>query len=130
MVWLGLGVRSTAATGVHDASSRSHALLRIHVQRPDLTAEGGELLEGSLTLVDLAGSEHRIDSMYCQPSPLRRHLGHCGQVPRQGAAEGDGQDQRVAHGPQGLHPPARAGPAAQPPVPQEQTYPGPQGELT
>jgi len=63
MIQMGLGVRSTAATGVHDASSRSHALLLLHVQRPDLTPEGEELLEGSLTLVDLAGSEHRIDSM-------------------------------------------------------------------
>ena len=26
-------VRATAATGVHDASSRSHAMCRVHVQR-------------------------------------------------------------------------------------------------
>ena len=63
------------ATGVHDASSRSHAVLKIYVQRHDLTRRRREssssssssadgLIEGTLTLVDLAGSEHRIDSMY------------------------------------------------------------------
>ena len=56
------GCRATAATGVHDASSRTHAILRIYIQRagpvPHTTTEG------VLTLVDLAGSEHRIDSMY------------------------------------------------------------------
>lgn len=45
------GLRATAATGVHDRSSRSHALCRIEL-------EGGN----ALTLVDLAGSERRIDS--------------------------------------------------------------------
>jgi kinesin family protein 2/24 len=44
-------LRATAATGVHDHSSRSHAICRI------------EMCAGnSLTLVDLAGSEHRIHS--------------------------------------------------------------------
>lgn len=56
----GLNIRTTAATGVHDASSRSHALLRIYITRNDLDS----MKEGALTLVDLAGSEHRIDSMY------------------------------------------------------------------
>ena len=54
----GKGVRATAATGVHDASSRSHAIFRLNVQRAG--ASPGEV--GSLTLVDLAGSEQRIDS--------------------------------------------------------------------
>lgn len=68
-----MNVRTTAATGVHDASSRSHAILRIYIQRNDLNhsdnssfnneAGGAELIEGTLTLVDLAGSEHKIDSM-------------------------------------------------------------------
>merc|ERR1719422_813210 len=49
-------LRATAATGVNDQSSRSHALLRAFV----LDEDGRE---GILTLVDLAGSEHRIDSM-------------------------------------------------------------------
>ena len=68
----GCGCRATAATGVHDSSSRTHAILRIYIQRPSTTS-GGDLglsmggsntIEGVLTLVDLAGSEHRIDSMY------------------------------------------------------------------
>lgn len=72
----GLNIRTTAATGVHDASSRSHAILKIYIQRSDKnrnTAVGGgggggnnngkDVTEGTLTLVDLAGSEHRIDSM-------------------------------------------------------------------
>eukprot|EP00962_Isochrysis_galbana_P001553 scaffold400_cov125-Isochrysis_galbana.AAC.2 len=54
----GTGVRATAATGVHDASSRSHAIFRLSVQRA--SAAAGDA--GSLTLVDLAGSEQRIDS--------------------------------------------------------------------
>lgn len=57
----GLHIRTTAATGVHDTSSRSHAILRIYIQRYDL--KDGQCVEGTLTLVDLAGSEHKIDSM-------------------------------------------------------------------
>ena len=57
--------------GVHDQSSRSHAILRVYIQRHDMrSAEVSTMLgakppvvEGVLTLVDLAGSEHRIDSM-------------------------------------------------------------------
>lgn len=61
-----LNIRTTAATGVHDQSSRSHAVLKIYIQRNDKRIKGGngrETVEGTLTLVDLAGSEHRIDSM-------------------------------------------------------------------
>lgn len=53
-----ISIRATEATGVHDSSSRSHAILRIYMQMP------GEDREGVLTLVDLAGSEQSIDSMY------------------------------------------------------------------
>jgi len=38
-VRFGSGVRSTSATGVHDASSRSHAILRIYVRRKNDTQE-------------------------------------------------------------------------------------------
>jgi hypothetical protein len=58
----GLNIRTTAATGVHDSSSRSHAMLRIFINRTDIS-DCGAITEGTLTLVDLAGSEHRIDSM-------------------------------------------------------------------
>ena len=58
MINHGCKIRTTAATGVHDASSRSHAILRIYIQDDDRSTEG------VLTLVDLAGSEHRIDSMH------------------------------------------------------------------
>jgi kinesin family protein 2/24 len=66
MIQCGVAVRSTAATGVHDASSRSHALLRIYIQRNDdvKNDNNDSSTEGTLTLVDLAGSEHRIDSMF------------------------------------------------------------------
>ena len=67
----GFAVRTTAATGVHDASSRSHAVLRVYVRGSGGGGEeaaaggaasgrdgGGEAEdEGVLTLVDLAGSE-------------------------------------------------------------------------
>jgi len=63
----GQGIRATAATGVHDASSRSHSVLRIFMH-PDYASsraiESEPWQEGVLTLVDLAGSEHKIDSMY------------------------------------------------------------------
>jgi hypothetical protein len=80
MIQFARNIRTTAATGVHDASSRSHAILRIYIQRQietkpedkgkklslsDLNMnDSDKYLEGTLTLVDLAGSEHRIDSMY------------------------------------------------------------------
>jgi kinesin family protein 2/24 len=47
-------LRTTAETGVHAQSSRSHLVVRVFVQ----TGKA----EGLLTLVDLAGSETRIDS--------------------------------------------------------------------
>jgi hypothetical protein len=60
----GINIRLTAATGVHDASSRSHAILKIYINRNDRKGiDGSGKTEGTLTLVDLAGSEHRIDSM-------------------------------------------------------------------
>lgn len=79
MVRHGFSVRSTSATGVHGASSRSHAILRVYIYAGDslahecdygtrvadaVDADGLLSVEGVLTLVDLAGSEHRIDSMH------------------------------------------------------------------
>lgn len=63
-------LRATAATGVHDQSSRSHALCRVFVEQlPNQedsiqcsTKETACAIEGSLTLVDLAGTEHRVDN--------------------------------------------------------------------
>ena len=57
MIQHGVSIRSTEATGVHNSSSRSHAILRIYIRQ-------GQDREGCLTLVDLAGSEQNIDSMY------------------------------------------------------------------
>ena len=63
-------MRAHTHTGVHDASSRSHAVLRVYIHDTRAVEERGDLLdvdgeaEGVLTLVDLAGSEHRIDSMH------------------------------------------------------------------
>ncbi|RYY83331.1 hypothetical protein EON63_11485 [archaeon] len=48
---------------MHDGSSRSHAIVRIFIQRHDLQNTSADYIEGALTLVDLAGSEHKIDSM-------------------------------------------------------------------
>ncbi|CAE8677169.1 unnamed protein product [Polarella glacialis] len=59
LIDLATKLRATAATGVHDQSSRSHAICRIFVEGDG--AGDGEA-EGSITLVDLAGSEHRIDN--------------------------------------------------------------------
>ena len=85
-----ISIRSTSATGVHDASSRSHAILRIYIAQPPVDMEPGEKMlrrdqflpipppqinEGVLTLVDLAGSEQSIDSMY-----------HTAELRKEGAA--------------------------------------------
>eukprot|EP01041_Mallomonas_annulata_P007601 gene7601-15574_t len=68
MILHGCSVRSTAATGVHDSSSRSHAILRIYINTTEsLSSYPGQPevgVEGVLTLVDLAGSEYNIDSAY------------------------------------------------------------------
>lgn len=58
MIQHGVSIRSTEETGVHNSSSRSHAILHIYFNFPDNDREG------CLTLVDLAGSEQSIDSMY------------------------------------------------------------------
>lgn len=67
LIDLAAKLRATAATGVHDQSSRSHALCRIFVDGAAADAEG------CLTLVDLAGSEHRIDN--AEHNPERRKEG-------------------------------------------------------
>jgi kinesin family protein 2/24 len=76
LVLFGQDVRATSATGVHDASSRSHSLLRLYVY-PPAPSQSDELAsaEGVLNLIDLAGSEHRIDSMY-HNAERRREGGH------------------------------------------------------
>ena len=38
MIRHGMGIRTTAATGVHDGSSRSHAILRVYIHRNDAEA--------------------------------------------------------------------------------------------
>ena len=65
-------LRATEATGVHDHSSRSHAVCRIYVADHGGGGGGGGG-EGLLQLVDLAGSEHRIDS--AEHSAARRKEG-------------------------------------------------------
>eukprot|EP01046_Picozoa_sp_COSAG06_P004341 COSAG06_NODE_181_length_20926_cov_7.590051_4_plen_739_part_00 len=49
--------RATCSTGVHDQSSRSHAVCRVSIRRPNQA-------DGMFTMVDLAGSERSKDSMY------------------------------------------------------------------
>ena len=53
--------RATAATGVHDQSSRSHAFLRISIKGS----------EAQLLLIDLAGSERSKDSLYHSTERLK-----------------------------------------------------------
>ena len=60
LLQFGLAGRATDATGVHDASSRSHAVLLLHIPVPR-----GEVL---LVLADLAGTEMAIDSAVGQPA--------------------------------------------------------------
>lgn len=55
-------LRATSATAVHDASSRSHAVCRVYINRASSVHQPA--IEGTLTMVDLAGSEQKGDSMY------------------------------------------------------------------
>eukprot|EP01043_Picozoa_sp_COSAG02_P029979 COSAG02_NODE_1892_length_10483_cov_5.538424_4_plen_995_part_00 len=55
-------LRATSVTAVHDASSRSHAVCRVYINR--VTGARQPEIEGTLTMVDLAGSEQKGDSMY------------------------------------------------------------------
>ena len=64
MIAFGQRVRSTSQTGVHDASSRSHSVLRVYVQAKADKKRGTREKEGMLVLVDLAGSERSIDSLH------------------------------------------------------------------
>ena len=50
--------RATCATGVHDQSSRSHAVCRISIIKADSNTHG------VFTMVDLAGTERGKDSMW------------------------------------------------------------------
>ncbi|KAM5300671.1 kinesin-like protein KIF14 isoform 2-T2 [Glossophaga mutica] len=78
--WLELGSkqRATAATGMNDKSSRSHAVLSLRMTRTQTECVDGEELEHRVTscvnLVDLAGSER------CGPA------GTCGQQLREGVS--------------------------------------------
>ncbi|XP_053769371.1 kinesin-like protein KIF14 isoform X3 [Desmodus rotundus] len=78
--WLELGgkQRATAATGMNDKSSRSHAVLSLLMTRTQTECVDGEELEHRVTsrvnLVDLAGSER------CGPA------GTCGQQLREGVS--------------------------------------------
>ncbi|XP_054432470.1 kinesin-like protein KIF14 [Pteronotus mesoamericanus] len=78
--WLELGAkqRATAATGMNDKSSRSHAVLSLRMTRAQTERVDGEEHEHRVTsrvdLVDLAGSER------CGPA------GACGQQLREGVS--------------------------------------------
>ncbi|XP_076983705.1 stAR-related lipid transfer protein 9 isoform X2 [Tamandua tetradactyla] len=61
----GIANRITAATHVHEASSRSHAIFTIHYTQAILESNLPSEIASKITLVDLAGSE-RADPSYCK----------------------------------------------------------------
>ncbi|XP_011890341.1 PREDICTED: stAR-related lipid transfer protein 9 isoform X7 [Cercocebus atys] len=61
----GIANRITAATHVHDASSRSHAIFTIHYTQAILENNLPSEMASKINLVDLAGSE-RADPSYCK----------------------------------------------------------------
>nr|XP_015206427.1 PREDICTED: stAR-related lipid transfer protein 9 isoform X3 [Lepisosteus oculatus] len=61
----GIANRITAATHVHDASSRSHAIFTIHYTQAILENNLPSEIVSKINLVDLAGSE-RADPHYCR----------------------------------------------------------------
>uniref|UniRef100_UPI00398F4C73 stAR-related lipid transfer protein 9-like n=1 Tax=Pristiophorus japonicus TaxID=55135 RepID=UPI00398F4C73 len=61
----GIANRITAATHIHDASSRSHAIFTIHYTQAILENNLPSEIVSKINLVDLAGSE-RADPNYCK----------------------------------------------------------------
>nr|XP_011756437.1 stAR-related lipid transfer protein 9 isoform X7 [Macaca nemestrina] len=61
----GIANRITAATHVHEASSRSHAIFTIHYTQAILENNLPSEMASKINLVDLAGSE-RADPSYCK----------------------------------------------------------------
>ncbi|XP_054421503.1 stAR-related lipid transfer protein 9 [Pteronotus mesoamericanus] len=61
----GIANRITAATHVHEASSRSHAIFTIHYTQAVLENNLPSEITSKINLVDLAGSE-RADPSYCK----------------------------------------------------------------
>ncbi|XP_049755708.1 stAR-related lipid transfer protein 9 isoform X11 [Elephas maximus indicus] len=61
----GIANRITAATHVHEASSRSHAIFTIHYTQAILENNLPSEIASKINLVDLAGSE-RADPSYCK----------------------------------------------------------------
>ncbi|XP_062378279.1 stAR-related lipid transfer protein 9 [Sardina pilchardus] len=61
----GIGNRITAATHIHDASSRSHAIFTIQYTQATLENNLPSEIVSKINLVDLAGSE-RADPHYCR----------------------------------------------------------------
>ncbi|CAK6432324.1 unnamed protein product [Pipistrellus nathusii] len=61
----GIANRITAATHVHEASSRSHAIFTIHYTQAVLENNHPSEVASKINLVDLAGSE-RADPSYCK----------------------------------------------------------------
>ncbi|XP_058521964.1 stAR-related lipid transfer protein 9 isoform X2 [Ochotona princeps] len=61
----GIANRITAATHIHEASSRSHAIFTIHYTQANLANNLPSEIASKINLVDLAGSE-RADPSYCK----------------------------------------------------------------
>uniref|UniRef100_A0A8C4KW93 Kinesin-like protein n=1 Tax=Dromaius novaehollandiae TaxID=8790 RepID=A0A8C4KW93_DRONO len=61
----GIAKRITAATHIHNASSRSHAIFTIHYTQAILENNLPSEIASKINLVDLAGSE-RADPSYCK----------------------------------------------------------------
>ncbi|KAM5235430.1 stAR-related lipid transfer protein 9 [Ctenodactylus gundi] len=61
----GIANRITAATHVHEASSRSHAIFTIHYSQATLQNNLPSEITSKINLVDLAGSE-KADPSYCK----------------------------------------------------------------
>ncbi|XP_071078058.1 stAR-related lipid transfer protein 9 isoform X2 [Desmodus rotundus] len=61
----GIANRITAATHIHEASSRSHAIFTIHYTQAILENNLPSEISSKINLVDLAGSE-RADPSYCK----------------------------------------------------------------
>lgn len=63
MIELGASARSTGSTSRNADSSRSHAVLQLHLRKT--TGRKGDVEHGRLTFIDLAGSERGADTANC-----------------------------------------------------------------
>lgn len=80
MLSLAADARRTAATLVHDTSSRSHAVLQLSICSSRRSGKEEEE-RGRFSFIDLAGTERGADTLNCVDRDRRIEVREMGQLP-------------------------------------------------